>query len=370
MSLLQCSLKFDLAVARPTETAVYHVDPFNDERWDQLVDRHSRTSVFHSSAWLRALYLTYGYKPIVYTTSSPGQDLQNGIVLCEVKSWLTGKRLVSLPFSDHCEPLVDSPAERNALSVALQEEMGSRKWNYLELRPLSEFPMRTPYCHTAITYAFHQLDLRPGIDEVFRNFHKSSTQRKIRRAEREGLVCREGSTKELLNIFYDLFTLTRKRHGLAPPSKAWFANLMTCFGEALKIRVAFRNTTAVAAILTIRHKDTLTYKYGCSDSQFHPLGCMHFLFWKALQDATAAGLRVLDFGRTNADQQGLITFKNRWGATQSVLTYSRYGLSKNSTHLCDIYSSKRKSTAVKSVLKLVSPAVLPAVGSALYKHIG
>ncbi len=86
---------------------------------------------------------------------------------------------------------------------------------------------------------------------------------------------------------------------------------------------------------------------------------MHLLFWNTIQEAKASGLRYLDFGRTDADQEGLITFKNRWGATQSVLTYSRYGAAENSTHLFDLYSSKWKARTTKYALKHVSPALLP-----------
>jgi CelD/BcsL family acetyltransferase involved in cellulose biosynthesis len=353
------------------EPKVAHcIKPLKDSRWDSFLQRHSRASVFHSSPWLQALSRTYGYEPIVYTTSPAGQELENGIVFCEVESWLTGRRLVSLPFSDHCEPLVDTTEDHDVLSATLEQEFQRERWNYLELRPLQPFELVTSLRHTAVTYAFHQLDLGSSIDAIFSNFHKSSTQRKIRRAEREGLTYREGSTPGLLDDFYRLFTLTRKRQGLAPQSKKWFSNLMDCLGDALKIRLALKGEQPIAAIVTIRYKDTLTYKYGCSDSRFNNLGCMHLLLWNAIQEAKSSGLQLLDFGRSDADQQGLIAFKNRWGATQSVLTYSRYGVSEGSTHLFDLYNSKWKSRVVKRVLKHVSPAILPMIGQILYQHIG
>ncbi len=371
MPLLECADKTEVEVAARNARAAFCIEPLQDRRrWDDFVLRHARSSVFHSSAWLDALSRTYGYIPTVYTTSPMGQELHNGIVFCRVESWLTGRRLVSLPFSDHCEPLVDTEEDRDILSAALERELHQGRWNYLEIRPVRSFGVCTPLCRKTMTYAFHQLDLSPDIGAIFHNFHKSSTQRKIRRAEREGLKYREGSTKKYLDDFYRLFTLTRKRHGLAPQGKRWFANLVECFGDALKIRVALKDDRAIAAIITIRHKDTLTYKYGCSDSRFNNLGCMHLLFWTAIQEAKSSGLRFLDFGRTDADQQGLITFKNRWGASQSFLTYSRYGVADNSTHLCDLYGSKRKARAVKSVLRLVWPAVLPLIGDMVYRHIG
>ncbi len=346
------------------------IEPLKDPRWDKFLLKHPRACLFHSSAWLEALSRTYGFQPIAFTASLGSQDLENAIVACRVDSWLTGRRVVSLPFSDHCEPLVDGAEDRDLLMAALEREVEQERCRYLEIRPIRPFERVTSLCHTTATYAFHRLDLAPDIEAIFGKLHKSSTQRKVRRAKREGLTYREGSTKAHLDDFYRIFTLTRKRQGLAPQSKKWFANLMDCFGDALRIHVALKEERVIAAIITIRYKDTLTYKYGCCDARFNNLGCMHLLFWNAIQEAKAAGLRWLDFGRTDADQQGLITFKNRWGATQSALTYTRYGAVENSTHLFDLYSSKWKSKATKYILKHVPSTLLPMIGEILYKHIG
>jgi len=71
----------------------------------RLAESPPRASVFHSRGWLEALKRTYGYEPIVLTTTPDG-PLSNGLVLCRVKTWLS-RRLVSLPFSDHCDPLLN-----------------------------------------------------------------------------------------------------------------------------------------------------------------------------------------------------------------------------------------------------------------------
>jgi lipid II:glycine glycyltransferase (peptidoglycan interpeptide bridge formation enzyme) len=346
------------------------IKPLQDPRWDKFLSKHPRASVFHSSSWLEALHRTYGFEPFAYTTSSAGEDLENAIVACKVDSWVTGRRLVSLPFSDHCEPLVDRVEDRDLLMAAFEREVEQERCRYLEIRPIEPFERVTSLPRTTFTYAFHQLDLGPDIDAIFGNLHKSSTQRKVHRARREGLTYREGSTKAHLDDFYRIFTLTRKRQGLAPQSKKWFANLLDCFGDALNIHVALHQERVIAAIITIRYKDTLTYKYGCCDARFNNLGCMHLLFWNAIHEAKRSGLRCLDFGRTDADQQGLITFKNRWGATRTILTYARYGAVENSTHLFDLYSSQWKSKAAKNTLKHMPAKFLPAIGQILYKHIG
>ncbi len=374
MSVAEC-IPSSKILSPPRELTVAHrIEPLRDARWDEFVERHPDSSLFHSSAWLRALQRTYGYKPVAFSTSSRGSRLQNALVFCQVESWLTGRRLVSLPFSDHCDPLVDRPDEMDALSLALDLEFHRGKWRYIELRPVQRPGLTLDLPHSEIPYTLHQLDLSPDVETLFRNCHKDSTQRKIRRAEREGLTYREASShdaasEELLDYFYALHTVTRGRHARPPQPRHWFRNLMEEFGPALAIRVAFHEKRPVASILTIRHKDTLVYKYGGSDPRFNPLGSMHLLLWGAIRDARAAGLRCFDFGRTEADQAGLITFKKRWGSVQSELMYSRYGSPESVSEVFESGESW-KSRLAKGILAHMPPSVLSLAGRALYRHVG
>ena len=83
--------------------------------------------MFHTSGWLRALQRTYGYEPVAFTTSPPGADLdERRSLFCDIRSWLTGRRLVSLPFSDHCEPLVDDCGQLESICRHVAEQRGAR----------------------------------------------------------------------------------------------------------------------------------------------------------------------------------------------------------------------------------------------------
>jgi len=346
------------------------IEPLQDRRWERFVERHPCASLFHSSAWLQALSRTYGYEPISYTTSPAGCELENGVVFCQVESWLTGRRLVSLPFSDHCAPLVDTQEDLNAITLALEKESRLEGWRYIETRSLEPLGISASLKQASVRYTFHHLDLGPGVDTLFRNCHKNSIQRKVQRAEREGLLYREGSTEELLGYFYKLHTVTRKRHSRPPQPWKWFVSLMDCFGAALKIRIASKGDRPIAAVITVRYKDTMVYKYGGSDLRFNNLGGMPLLLWKAIREAKELGLHSFDFGRTDADQRGLITFKKRWGTTQSVLTYSRYGASDNVSHMFEPSAANWKSKLARFVVGHVSPGALSLAGRALYRHLG
>ena len=348
----------------------YFVDPLKDSRWDELVKRHPRASLFHSSAWLRALSRTYGYTPAAYTTSAPDEVMANGMVFCRVESWLTGRRLVSLPFSDHCDPLIDAPADLDTITAALEKEIFRDEWRYMEMRPLRRLELVTALPQASIPYTFHLLDLSPDVETLYRNCHKNSTQRKILRAEREGLRYREGRDQELLDYFYTLQANTRKRHSRPPQPKQWFNNLIEGMGDALKIRVAFHGNRPVAAVITICHKDTMVYKYGGSDPDSNKLGGVHMLLWRAIQEAKSSGLRFFDFGRSEVTHEGLITFKKRWGATQSELIYSRYGLSDEVAHMFESSGTNWKSKVAHYLLSHMQPSLLSMAGRVLYRHVG
>src|SRR5436309_329291 len=115
---------------------VYKLNPQTDSRWEEFVRLHPRASAFHTPQWLKALHQTYGFESFAITTSPPGEQLANGIVFCRVKSWLTGTRLVSVPFADHCEPLVNNSVEFHTLLEWIRSQARAYGGRYVELRPL------------------------------------------------------------------------------------------------------------------------------------------------------------------------------------------------------------------------------------------
>jgi hypothetical protein len=343
-------------------------DPLTDYRWDTFLESHPRASVFHTRAWLQALRRTYGYQPAACTTSPPESDLNNVIVYCRVESWLTGRRFVSLPFSDHCEMLVNGQAGAQSLLSALEQELIRHRCRYIELRPVTLAPA-SPLIRVSEEYCLHELDLKPDIETIFENFHKSSTTRKIHRAQRERLIYQEGRSEFLLEHFYRLFAHTRKRHGIPPQPQEWFKNLIESFGESLKIRMVFQDSRPVASILTLCYKDTMTYKYGCSDPRYNTLGGIHLLFWRSICEAKEQGLQSFDLGRSDTDNHGLITFKDRWGAARSTLTYFRYFAPGCVDSSSGREKSIWKSRATKALFTHMPNIVLRAAGRIFYKHV-
>jgi hypothetical protein len=344
---------------------IYVLDPLMDSRWDDLVASHPSASVFHHRGWLETLVRTYGYEPYVLTSAPFGEPLKNGVVVCRVSSWITGTRLVSLPFSDHCEPLLYKCDEAEEFMNWLRDACDIQQWNYVELRPLSMLCPRDNDLQPSGSYWLHELDLGPSLDQIFQGLHHNSFQRKIERAEREHLSYETGRSEPLMDEFYRLLLCTRRRHQLLPQPRAWFKNLLECMGDQLQIRLARKNGNAIAAMLTLRHQSSVVYKYGCSDEKFHNLGAMPFLFWKLVEESKASGAEKIDFGRTDLNNDGLITFKDRLGARRKLFSYYRYTKSPK-LRVAGLLDMR----ALRQFISFLPKAASSAAGRVLYKHLG
>jgi hypothetical protein len=344
---------------------LYEIDPLEDPRWLELLERSSAASVFHRPAWLLALRDTYGYRPVAFTNAAPGEPLRSALLFCRIDSWLTGRRLVSLPFSDHCWPLVENDEQLRSLLEQLKQRLSGERRRYIELRlseatsGLNDYPKSESFC-------FHVIDLEPPSEVIFGRFHKNHVQRTIRKAERSGLVVETGSSPTLLTEFYELHKLTRHRHVTPTQPLTWFENVLRHFGGDGSIYMARFEGQPVASILTLRFKQTTVYKYGASNAAFNRYGGTSLLFWRAIQDAKQLGCLHFDLGRSDLDNEGLIAFKDHLGANKTELTYYRYTGQPVQPQVNGGWVQRWG----KSLYAAVPPGISGRVGSALYRHLG
>ena len=183
--------------------------------------------------------------------------------LLEVASALTGRRAVCLPFSDSCSPLLFPGAEILSLRHAVSALARERKWRHIEFR--GEFGLATEVCLPGTFYG-HTLDLQTGAERVFSRFG-GSVRRAIRKGEASGLTVHAERTPEALAEFVSLHALTRKRHGIPPQPRRFFAQI---YQQIIKpglgfVALARRGSITVAAAIFFVWGDKAIYKFGASD---------------------------------------------------------------------------------------------------------
>lgn len=347
--------------------AVYELNPLEDRRWQEFIDRHPYASIFHSGKWLAALSQTYGYRPVVLTTTPAGQALENGVPFCRVESWLTGRRLVSLPFSDHCTPLVDRSDSLAEILNHVAELIKHNCFEFAEIRPRGLHEQGAVQgWQPASAFYLHRLALESPPEALWERMHKSCIQRKIARAERERLTYESGNDDVLLDKFYRLMVGTRRRHLLVPQPVRWFGNLKAALGSDLVIRIASQCGVPVAGMLVLRFKDRMYYKYGCLDRQGRASGAMPFLFWKLIQEARESGVKELDMGRAGNDEEGLAQFKDRLGTRRETLLYKRCWATVDEHD----YQTAWMIRAARRLVPYLPNSVLVATGNIAYRHLG
>ncbi len=312
------------------------------------------------------LAATYGFAPIYFTGTEGGQ-LKSLFSVMEVNSWLTGRRGVSLPFTDHCEPLQVTetslqPVFKNALQYAQE-----RQWKYLEWRggqSMAESFDCAP--QPSLTFFVHQLNLQATPDVLFNQF-ESSVRRAIRKGEKSGVTVETSHDLKAVREFYGLHCQTRKEHGAPPQPFAFFLNIhrhVLSQGLGMIISAKHERRTIASAIF-FRFGQEVIYKFGASDAAFQPLRANNLVMWEAIKRFALEGAQLLNFGRTSLGNEGLRRFKLGWGAEESEARYYRYDL-RSRAFVVEKDNTVGWHTRVFQNL----PGFLSRVaGAALYKHV-
>ena len=142
------------------------INPLDYPDWDALLVACPGYSFFHSSAWARVLHETYRYTPLYFTVFDNGQ-LRALIPVMEVSSFLTGKRGVSLPFTDYSDAIIGDGISFKNLLDHIREYGENHGWRTLELRGGQNL---RPLGPASPPFSRHILNLSSKADEVFSGF--------------------------------------------------------------------------------------------------------------------------------------------------------------------------------------------------------
>lgn len=339
------------------------VDPSFHSDWNEQILSLPESSFFHTSMWSDVLKESYGYRPFYFTEIEKG-ELKSVLPVMDVDSFLTGKRGVSLPFSDYCEPLVDDRARFENLMDRVLEFGKKQGWKYLELRGGRRFLNGT---EQSGSFLGHEIDLSCGAGEVLAAM-KDSNRRNIKKAEKEGVRVEITTAPEAIMEFCRLNRMTRKEHGLPPQPQAFFqifyANVITRGGGFIS-QAAFEDKIIASNVFILFGKKAI-YKFGASDRKYNHLRANNLVMWKAIECCCEIGIDCLGMGRTDLDHEGLRQFKTGWNAREYEIEYYRYSFAEG--------KFKKGTFGVSGITqkffrKLPAP-ILNAAGSILYRHAG
>ena len=346
-------------------TKVFLNHQHNIKNWDEFVTANPKGTPFHLSNWIQTIQETFAFKPLIYISKNEREEIEGIFPFFLIENIFYQPRIVSLPYSDYGGPLLsDSNSDNEFIEHII--EKAEMKNNNIEIRG-SILKKSKFCCHNY--FKRHVLCLSSNPQEVKNKIDKRTIQYSIRKAERVGVIIREENSYCGIQEFYRLHVLTRKKHGVPCPPFKFFKNLfekMVLKGIA-SILLAFYNLKVIAAGIFFKSKETVYYKYNASDSQYlSHYTPNHLLTWHAIKQACLNGYLYFDFGRTAPDNEGLMRYKEMWGAKAMDLPYYYYPQITGATSNEEKKVSYRVMTGI---WRSMPKPVTQILGPSLYRYM-
>jgi len=270
---------------------------------------HPTETLFHSEPWRHAVETAFGVRIDRFVpTADPF-----GVAYYALIEDLRGQRVVSTPFSDFCDPLF-GPEGWGEFANHL------RSFGYpVTVRPFAnEAAINDSTFEQRQELLWHGIDLSEGHDKVWSSL-SSNSRTKIRRAAKLGITFRASSSVADLATFHRMHVALRKsKYGLLAQPFGFFTTLYEGFGDDLMVLTAECDGEAVASMVFLAWNGVWYYKFGASvERAYRPNAA---LINEACRLGAERGMTLLDMGRSDIDQPGLVAFKRTFAPGERALT--------------------------------------------------
>ena len=358
-----------------TDDRIHWLSPAELGEWDAFVARHPLGLVYHLSSWQRVLETAFKHiRGRFLVLRDRGGQIQAGLPVYTVESWLLGNRTVSVPFATMCDPLISTKEEFNLLWPAIEDASKQDRSRRIEIRTKRISADCMPGLLTAsATYKHHYLPLGESTDALFRSFDKTTIRQRVEQARRAGVIVEERQDEQSLSTLHAFLVATRQRRALPPMPFGFFQAMHRSLGpDRIALYLAMHDKKPVGGLLILKFKDLWTAEYsGTADDA--PRGSAPFLYWETIQRAKSSGAGCFSFGRTSLDNTGLLDHKRRWSTVEEDLVdfVFRRGSTPAQGHdnpnngilaLC--------GTAAQLLQRYAPPVVQKYIGDFAYRHLG
>jgi hypothetical protein len=296
-------------------------------KWDDFVMSHPLGSIYHLSGYKKVLEESFSHikGEIVAICDEETREITGGLPVYHVESKITGKRWVSAPFTNFCEPLTNDPGDAKRLLEYLVEIYHQEKPSYLEVRarPGNHLDRDANFGATAnYVHHFLPLDLPPA--KLLSKFHKKAVRVPILKAIQNNLSLRFADTEDDVLEFYRIYQKARRRIGLPSIPYGFFQNLWEVFYPSgrMQLIMGLLDHQLIGASILLKFKDWVYIEFGHDRFEFRKMCVNHFLDWEAIRIAVQENFKFVSFGRTSIQNSGLIDYKRHWGTTaEHLLTH-------------------------------------------------
>jgi len=346
------------------------INPLSDTKWDSFVQGHPHGSIYQHSSWMKVLDLTYKHiRPLCFAIEDQEGNISAAIPSFIVKSRLMGTRIVSLPFSSYCDPLVDDKKDLVKLLDCIIKEAENSNVSYYELRAFKSQDLIDDNRLQSHNYhKIHILNIEEGFEKIKRGLPRDIIYSE-KRALKSGIVIRKGCSEQDLKKFYFIHASTRKRQGFPIQPYKFFKNMWEILYPRgyFTLLLAELGGKTIAGMILFKFKDIVSDEIRASIPKYLAVRPNHILLWTGLEMACLEGYHYFDFGKTPPDNKGLLDFKRRWGAAIYDVPYFYYPQVKG---MMSLEQNDLKHKLLRSMGKHLPLPLARIMGRLAYHHLG
>jgi FemAB-related protein (PEP-CTERM system-associated) len=291
-------------------------------RWDQFVADCEEATFFHRAGWKTVIERAFGHRTRFLFAEVNG-SIEGVLPLAEVKSFLFGHSLVSLPFCVYGGVAAVSDRARQALDQAAQACAEQLKVDHLEYRSLA--PAHPDWAEKDLYVTF-----RKAIDpDIERNLLAIPRKQRamVRKAIKLGL---KSEVERGVDRFFAAYSDSVHRLGTPVFSKRYFEILLQVFASDCEVlTITSEDNRLIASVLSFCFRDEILPYYGGGTAEARAVAGNDFMYWEVMRRACERGVRVFDYGRSKRGT-GSFDFKKNWGFEPQPLHYKYLLINGNS----------------------------------------
>lgn len=173
----------------------------------------------------------------------------------------------------------------------------------------------------------HVLKLGRPLEEISRDYDYS-IKKNLKKAERNSVFVRDANAAREVEAYCDLSDEVAKKYNRPPYSRDFFRNvyeLMTPLGHA-RFTLAFQHERPIAGTLHIISGNHIFNWLTVSNPSFLDLRPVEAIIATMISWAVSEGYETYNFGSSPGHAEGVIRFKEKWGAER--ILYKTYYLNK------------------------------------------
>lgn len=303
---------------------IFKRDNLDLDAWETLT---GQGSFFHTYRWVDICLAGISRKSeAVFICGFDNNHLVAGLPAVVI-SRAGFKSFLSLPYGTYGSVLFETGMDNHKKQQFLDcvsDFIRERNFSLVEIidfqascRKLSIAGMEMTNCFT------HILELKEGNEY---QPAEGRVERHIKSGQKKQVEIELVNDIHKLEEFYNLYLQTEERHGRTHPvyGKSFFESIYRIIGDSdsLYWTAAIYDNTMIASQINFIHADTLFYWQGVMDYGKREYKPAYLLMNNAINKAVDMGLKRVNLGASPQNADGLIDFKESWGAKR--VEYIKY----------------------------------------------